>query len=157
MDEQLPQSPGNPQTQAQTPPQPSPSQQSQREYYVQPSYGAPPRKGIIESFTQNHKLAALLVIGMLLLMIGLILIHAAPGVTNYGSNPPSYEKQQDDAAFQKSLTIWGHILADIGMIGIAALLLVASIVRKDMQMKIRAGLLILSAFLIVITWIRLLP
>ena len=151
MDEKIPQPQGNPQ------PQQAPAQQPQT-YYAQPSYIPPTtRRGITADLVSNQKLAVFLVTGMFLIMLGLILIHAAPGVTNYGSNPPSSTKMADDAAFQQSLTIWGHVLADIGMMGIAALLLVASIVRKDMQIKIRGGLLILSAFLIIITWIRLLP
>lgn len=149
--EEVPNTPGNPQQLNQ--PQP-PLQAPPVNPYANPAY-RPRRKALLESLVDNNKLAGIIVVGMLLVMIGLMMVHAAPGITNYGSNPPKADRMADDRALQTSVIIWGHIITDLGMIGISTFLLVASIYRKDMETKVRLGLLLLAAILIIITWMRL--
>ena len=90
-------------------------------------------------------------------MIGIVLVHAAPSVTNYGSAEPSYEKQQDDSALERSMQIWGQVLMDLGVAFLSAFFLIGSLVRKELNLKLRAGMFTLAAILIIVTWIRMLP
>ena len=99
----------------------------------------------------------ILAVSVFLLMLGMILIHAAPSVTNYGSATPSYEKMQDDEALQTSMVIWGKILTDLGVAFLSIFLLIGALVRKDTELKLRVGMFALVAILIIITWIRIAP
>ncbi len=117
----------------------------------------PPKKNIFESIARGGTLSTIIVIAVLLMMVGIVLVHAAPSVTNYGSAAPSYEKQQDDTALEKSMQIWGQVLMDLGIATLSAFFLIGSIARKELDLKIRAGMFTLAAILIIVTWIRMLP
>lgn len=103
--------------------------------------------------TKNDKLSKVLFIGIVLLLIGMLLIHAAPFVTNYGSNTPDDPGDvQDDEAFQNSLKYGGHILFDLGVFAIVMEMFLVPFYREDLDLKFRLAALGIGFLVLLFTW-----
>ncbi len=136
--------------QPQTPAQPQPQQPPQGQYapYVHP-YPPQPRRSAFEGVVKTNPLTNLIALGVILILLGMIMLHAAPLTTNYGSNPPDDSRRiADDQAFGNTLTAIGNILTDLGLFFIAGFLMLAGILRKDMDKLVRVGLLIAAGVIL---------
>ncbi|MEW5937342.1 MAG: hypothetical protein AB1665_05955 [Candidatus Thermoplasmatota archaeon] len=128
---------------AQYPPQP-------HAYPTYPTHPAPPKKPAFSKLVSNETVGVLIALGVLLLFLGLVIIHASPMVTNYGSNPPEeLTKIQDDGAFQATLLVIGDILVDLGVAALVATLLIFGALREDLGDKGRGGVFVAAALIVI--------
>ncbi|MEF8835976.1 MAG: hypothetical protein V5A76_07470, partial [Candidatus Thermoplasmatota archaeon] len=142
-------------SQEQQPPQQQPPQQQppQREQLSQrpqePRRG--PQKSLIERITSNDGLTKMIAVGFVILLVGMLVIHASSFITNYngkelGESPQdnydadkilTEKEKQDDQAFQNALRYTGRMITDIGIFFIGALLAMGGIARDDLDTKYR--------------------
>lgn len=92
-------------------------------------------------FLENKPLMMLILIGAIMLLLGSIMVNAAPMLTNkeYTDNAV----YNNDVRTQKSMGYIGNILTGIGVFFIFAFLLMAAVVRTDLSDYTRFGLLLL--------------
>lgn len=126
---------------------PPPQQPGQYAPYVKP-YPPQPKSSIFEVLVKNSALSAIIALALILMLIGVIMVDTSSLTTNYGSNPPnSQEKIADDKAFGNALRVYGNLLVDIGILLISTFILLAGILRKEMDKFARAGLVIAAALI----------
>jgi len=144
----------------QQPPQQQPPQQQQPQRQVQ----RPPRRGFLEGLTSNDGLAKVITIGFVLLLVGMLIIHAAPFATNYdgddiygdedddediGLTP---REQQDDEAFENAMEYTGQIIRDIGIFLVGLFLVLGGIYRDDLDNKYRMVMVSVAILFILVAW-----
>ncbi len=114
---------------------------------------ARPREDFLKRLTNNDGLAKFLTIGFVLLLVGMLLTHAAPFITNYGSDTPDDpETVQDDEAMKNNLQYTGNLIRDIGVFFISIFLILGSIHRTGLATKYRISLLGLGLLLTLVAW-----
>lgn len=124
-----------------------PPQQPPQQYYP------PEKKNFLEGMTTDDWLAKMVFVSFILLLLGMLLIHAAPFVTNYGSDAPDdYEDQLDDQATQNSMKYMGNILLDLGIFILSGFLLLAAFYRDDWGQWMRVAIAGFVLVLIVFGW-----
>lgn len=143
------QNPQESQQQGYAQPQQAPSPQpGQYAPYVKP-YPPQPKSSIFEGLVKNNALSAIIALALFLMLIGVIMADTSSLTTNYGSNPPnSQEKIADDEAFGNALKAYGQLLVDFGILLISTFILLAGILRKEMDKFARAGLIIAAGIII---------
>ncbi|MCX8173830.1 MAG: hypothetical protein N3F63_04390 [Thermoplasmata archaeon] len=103
----------------------------------------PPREEI-PAFVSNKLLVLFVFIGMVLLAVGAMMIHAAPEITNKDYSIYNAQDQAKiraaDQRLQLTITNVGHILADAGALLLIAFLLLAALLRTDWSDTVRFGL-----------------
>ncbi|GEM_PF-3881200 len=132
--EQTPQYNENGNTYPQSPPQsqqPNPQQPYNPPYLRQ--YSAPPGPSAFESIVRSSTFHTLIFLGMLFIFIGLLTLSIIPEL--------SYDAHKHAVAV-------GYIMANLGMFILATFILLASVIRKEMDKYVRVALIILSAILI---------
>lgn len=134
------------QQQTQQPPQPQHIQHS-------------PREDFLKRLTSNDGLAKIITLGFVLILVGMLLIHAAPFATNWGGdqyddNLPDMteEEMADDEATQNAMEYTGNIIRDIGIFFIGLFLVLGSIHRDDLDMKYRITMISLAVLFILVAW-----
>ncbi|MBS3781252.1 MAG: hypothetical protein KGY66_06810 [Candidatus Thermoplasmatota archaeon] len=149
----------------QPPPQQQPPQAAQQSQQQQRLQG-PPQKDFIEKITSNDNLTKMIAVGFVILLVGMLVIHASSFVTNYdgkelGASPRddydedkilTEKEKQDDQAFQNAMEYTGRMITDIGIFFIGALLAMGGIARDDLDTKYRMVMISLSILLILVAW-----
>jgi len=131
--------------------QPYPQQhQEQPPQYVHMA----PKKPFFEMVVSKEKFGLFFAIGVVLVFLGLMLIHLAPMMTNYGYDPfhgmsaeDQAKKMANDKATQNTLVIVGNVILDMGVAGVVALLVMFGALREDLQ-KGRSGVFIAAGLVL---------
>ncbi|MEM4292652.1 MAG: hypothetical protein QXJ27_00560 [Thermoplasmata archaeon] len=124
-----------------SPPQPMPPPRPQPQYPIsQPLAPKPETPGIVS----NKLLVLFVFLGMVMLTLGAMMIHAAPEITNkdYSGYTDANKIRADDQRLQTTVTDIGHLMADVGALLIVTFLLLAALLRSDWSDTIRFGLLL---------------
>jgi parallel beta-helix repeat protein len=113
----------------------------------QPSQQHAPMHGYDRSYPAivgNGALTVCVVLGIIFLMLGAIMIHVAPELTNkeYASTTDGAKAQAADVRSQRTIIDIGHIMFDIGAFFFVTFLLLAAILRRDLSDYVRFGLLL---------------
>lgn len=141
--------------QQQAPPQQQyqPQQQPQQQQY-QPQHMPPqhPREPFLKKLASDEWMPKVVMLGLIIILLGAILISAAPFRTNYGSSPPSGELQQDHQATENAMRYTGDVLMDIGVFVVAGVLLLATFYRDDWDRWFKIGIAGFALALIIIGW-----
>ncbi len=95
--------------------------------------GRPPEP-FLKGLTTNNGLAVFLTIGFVILLLGSLLIHAAPW------------------AEEEALLHSGNMIRDIGVFFIGLILILGGIHREDFDMKYRLFMIGLAFLLILVAW-----
>ena len=134
MDEQIPQPQGNPQ----------PQQGNAPNYGYPPQPTAPIRTyppqnmpSAFESIVRSTTFLTLIFLGMLFLFLGMLMFSILPEITG-------------DAA--KHVLTVGYIFATLGMFLLSTFLMIAAVVRKEMEKHMRVMLMI-AALVLIWMWI----
>ncbi|MFO8108982.1 MAG: hypothetical protein R6U17_00440 [Thermoplasmata archaeon] len=113
----------------------------------------PPGRGFLGTITSNGGLAAIITIGFVLLLVGVLIINAASFITNYGWNEPdSLEEAHDDEALQANMIDSGRIIQNIGVFFVVVILTLAGIYRDDWDIKYRISIIALALLFIMVIW-----
>ncbi|MEF8874079.1 MAG: hypothetical protein V5A88_05345 [Candidatus Thermoplasmatota archaeon] len=122
--------------------QPSPEgsqgQTQQQQVSQQQPRGAPPAhrqpEPFLKGITTNNGLAIFITIGFVILLIGSMLIHAAPW------------------AEEEALLYSGNMIRDIGVFFVGLVLALGGIHRDDLDIKYRLAMVALAFLLILVAW-----
>lgn len=147
----------------QEPQEQGPPQQEQREWSQGPSQQQQPpqqqrsqqqykKRDFLEDKTSNSWLAKMVLLGLIFILVGMLLTHAAPFQTNYGSDPPDSDDQQDNEATRNSMIYTGNILKDIGVFMISVFFLAAAFYRDDWNRWLRIAIILFTLVLIIFAW-----
>ena len=122
---------------SQQPQQQEPPQGYQQGPSAPPQHQAPPKQDTFKGLSRNSTLTTVVILGLVILMVGAILISAAP----FG---------EGDTV--QNVTNVGNILQDIGVFLVAGFMLIASIYRDDWPKWMRIGTLTFGLLLILVAW-----
>ncbi len=120
----------------------------------------------------NDGLMKMIAVGFVILLVGMLIVHASSFVTNYdgkdlgkrhdkdndGESDYNEDKiltekeKQDKQAFQNSLRYIGQMIKDIGIFFIGAFLAMGGISREDLDTKYRMVMISLAILLIIVAW-----
>ncbi|MFW6064348.1 MAG: hypothetical protein ACOC8Y_02110 [Candidatus Natronoplasma sp.] len=138
------------------------SQQPSQQGYQQgqpPSQVSPPRENFLKRMTTNDGLAKMLALGFVLILIGMLIIHAAPFATNWGGDQydedvpdMTEEEMADDEATQNALEYTGNLIRDLGIFFIGFFLVLGGIHRDDLDTKYRMLMISLAIIFILVAW-----
>jgi hypothetical protein len=130
MDEPLPQPQGNPQTPPQAPPQ-----QQQYAPYVRP-YEAQRMPSPFESMVRSSTFLTMIFLGMLFLFLGMLMFSILPEIASDTT---------------KHVKVVGYIFVSLSMFILSTFLMLAAVVRKEMEKHMRVMLMI-AALLLIYIW-----
>ncbi len=144
--QQPPQEPS--QQPSQTPP-PTSQQQS-----VPPHQPRQPKEDFLKRVTSNDGLAKFITVGFILILVGMLLVHAAPFFTNWGraQYDMSREERADDRASQNTMNYIGNFLQDFGIFFISLFLILGSIHRDDLSQRYRISMMALGLLFTLVAW-----
>ncbi|MFO7791354.1 MAG: hypothetical protein R6W73_00025 [Candidatus Saliniplasma sp.] len=150
----------------QTPPQEQPPTQEtppQEQYQHQPRHVPPqePKKSLFEKLATDNMIAMLVVLGLLVIMIGAVIISAAPFQTNYDGEDQGYiedddgltnKEMADREATENAMEYTGNILTNIGLFLLASGVLLGVFFRDDWDKWFRVALAGFALVIIIFAW-----
>ncbi len=141
-------------SEGQAPPQQYQQQPPPQQQQYQPQHTPPqqPSEPFFKKLASDDWMPKMVMLGLIIILLGAILISAAPFRTNYGSSPPSMEVRQDHRATENSMRYTGNILMDIGVFIVAGVLLLAAFYRDDWSKWFKIGIAGFALALIIIGW-----
>ena len=124
-------------------PQPPQQQWVPQQSYQQPQQSTPTSMNSkIMKLVKGDTFGTIVFFGVVLILLGAVMIHIAPQITNYDHDPPSDSRDiADNAATQRMMGYVGSVLADIGIAMVAGFLLLAALFRADYSDTVRFGML----------------
>lgn len=140
---------------SQQPPQQQPPQQTQPPQ----QFSTPPKEDFLKRHTSNDGLAKVISLGFVFLLVGMLIIHAAPFMTNWGGDQyddnledMTREEKANDEATQNTLEYTGTLIRDIGIFMVGLFLVLGGIHRDDLDTKYRMLLISLAVLFILVAW-----
>jgi len=124
-----------------------------------PTQARPPKEDFLKGMTSNDGLAKIITLGFVLLLIGMLITHAAPFATNWGGDQfddniqdMTQEEMADDEATQNAMEYTGNLIRDIGIFFIGLFLVLGGIHRDDLDTKYRMLMISLAIIFILVAW-----
>ena len=147
----------------QSPPQQGQPQQYPQEQYQQPQHTTPqePKKPLFEKLASDNTIAMIIVLGLLVIMLGAVIISAAPFQTNYDGEDQGYiedddgltnKEMADREATENAMEYTGNILTNIGLFLLASGVLIGVVLRDDWNKWLRIALAGFALVIIIFAW-----
>jgi len=150
----------------QSPPQQGQPQQYPQEQYQQPQHTTPqePKKPLFEKLASDNTIAMIIVLGLLVIMLGAVIISAAPFQTNLSAEEEfgdaadeeddglTTRERWDRQATENSMEYAGNVLTNIGLFLLASGVLIGVVLRDDWNKWLRIALAGFALVLIIFAW-----